>query len=178
MQKISIYTQANRHTSNRETRKYMTMLRRKIFFFSKQGHCKHDIPHRTMMKGFYMYCSYVKCSWCISLCVCVRVRVCVCVYVCVCVCVCVFVCECVCFICIVQPNQPCLTWKSAIENKIIISISKEGRKLTSQPAESADGCNCSHRDSWGPQCWLSRWCRTPHRPHAATVTAGLAAVGW
>ena len=47
----------------------------------------------------------------------------VCVSVCVCVCG-VYVCACVCvwFICIVQRNWACLTWKSAIEVKSLLLL--------------------------------------------------------
>ena len=58
----------------------------------------------------------------IMLCVCV----CVCTHVCVCVCVCVL------FICIVQHNWACLTWKSAKEIKSLLNIIIINRR---QPVE-------------------------------------------
>ena len=49
-------------------------------------------------------------------------RACVCMCMCVCVCVCVCVCACVRFICIVQCNWACLTWKSTKEIKSLLSL--------------------------------------------------------
>ena len=56
---------------------------------------------------------------CVCVCLCVCVCVCVCVCLCVCVCVCVFVCVCVWFICTVQSNWACLTWKILLFKEMI-----------------------------------------------------------
>ena len=56
------------------------------------------------------------------MCACVCVCVCECVCMCVCVCVCVSVCVCVLFICIVQCNWACLTWKSTMETKSLLLL--------------------------------------------------------
>ena len=55
----------------------------------------------VMLQVFICYCSYIKCLWYMF---------------CVCVCVCVL------FICIIQCNWPCLTWKSTIEIKSLLLL--------------------------------------------------------
>ena len=51
--------------------------------------------------------------------------VCACMPLCVCVCVWVSACVCVLFICIVQRNWACLTWKSTIETKSLLSVNEK-----------------------------------------------------
>ena len=74
------------------------------------------------------------------------------------VCVCVCVCLCVCFICIIQRNWTCLTWKSAIEIKSLSSLLKQYINLKIGDSLAA----VKNVDSWPflyvqwPPHWLSR----------------------
>ena len=58
-----------------------------VFFSGVLIYCYASGFYCVMLQAFVCYCSYVKCLWCMRVCVCV----CVCVYVCVCVSACVFV---------------------------------------------------------------------------------------